>query len=385
MSESSKSPLDTALVSRAAAALLQHVSRREASKAATPLFPKASGEGEDVSIRDAEPVILVAAQRRVPARIRVKPQRLSVPNSLWGPESEVCLIVKDPQRTYKDLLEAENERAEALRAGGQTGGRNGGSRRRQKSRNADSSSDSGGSGSDSDSDSDSSDTGEDDNRHIPVTLVLGLQKLRDNYKTFEDKRRLSAGYDLFLVDDRILPLVPKLLGKSFFYKKKQPVAVEVSRVGSWARNVRRAVYGATYFHQNAGACTAIRAGHTAMTASQLSDNIIAAANDFALHIPSRWKNIQSLHVKTTNSVALPVFHSEIGADAGAGRRKDSGEDGDKTEASSASSASPVKKRTRPDKTEKETAPAKKGKKQGTAASASSSAAKGRSRKSRKTA
>jgi hypothetical protein len=53
-----------------------------------------------------------------------------------------------------------------------------------------------------------------------VQKVIGLTKLKANYFTFEQKRKLCDSYELFLADDRILPSLPKLLGKSFFKKKK---------------------------------------------------------------------------------------------------------------------------------------------------------------------
>jgi hypothetical protein len=53
-----------------------------------------------------------------------------------------------------------------------------------------------------------------------VQKVIGLTKLKANYFSFEQKRKLCDSYELFLADDRILPSLPKLLGKSFFKKKK---------------------------------------------------------------------------------------------------------------------------------------------------------------------
>jgi ribosome biogenesis protein UTP30 len=50
--------------------------------------------------------------------------------------------------------------------------------------------------------------------------VIGLSKLRANYKQYEAKRQLKDSYDLFLADVRILPMLPRLLGKKFFLSKK---------------------------------------------------------------------------------------------------------------------------------------------------------------------
>ena len=53
-----------------------------------------------------------------------------------------------------------------------------------------------------------------------VAKVIGISKLKANYFTFEAKRKLCDQYDIFLADDRIIPSLPKLIGKTFFKKKK---------------------------------------------------------------------------------------------------------------------------------------------------------------------
>ena len=45
-----------------------------------------------------------------------------------------------------------------------------------------------------------------------VAKVIGLSKLKSKYESHEAKRNLCAQYDIFLADDRIIPLLPKLLG-----------------------------------------------------------------------------------------------------------------------------------------------------------------------------
>jgi ribosome biogenesis protein UTP30 len=59
--------------------------------------------------------------------------------------------------------------------------------------------------------------------------VLGISKLRNEYKPFEAKRQLCQMYDLFLADDRVVPLLPKLLGKKFYETKKKPAKVDLRR------------------------------------------------------------------------------------------------------------------------------------------------------------
>ena len=53
-----------------------------------------------------------------------------------------------------------------------------------------------------------------------VTQVISLRELKVEYKPFEAKRSLSQKFDIFLIDDRIIRMVPKFLGKSFYSKKR---------------------------------------------------------------------------------------------------------------------------------------------------------------------
>ena len=72
---------------------------------------------------------------------------------------------------------------------------------------------------------------------LGVTKVLRVSNLKKKFATHEQKRQLCRDYSLFLADTRILPLLPKLLGKTFFKKKKQPVPV-VLKVRALARAPR---------------------------------------------------------------------------------------------------------------------------------------------------
>lgn len=89
----------------------------------------------------------------------------NLPNPLIDPRTtSICLLVKDPQREYKDLLET--------------------------------------------------------NKIKFVSRVVGVTKLRGKFKPFEARRQLLGDHGMFLTDERIVPLLPKLLGKGWFDAKK---------------------------------------------------------------------------------------------------------------------------------------------------------------------
>ncbi len=94
-----------------------------------------------------------------------------------------------------------------------------------------------------------------------MAKIISLDKLRTSYARFEQRRELLATYDLFLADDRILPMLCKVgltdvlysriaaqlrpgasqtLGKTFFSRKKQPVPIKMTRRGALHAAIARA-------------------------------------------------------------------------------------------------------------------------------------------------
>jgi len=78
--------------------------------------------------------------------------------------SAVCLITKDPQREYKALLESHGIKF--------------------------------------------------------ISRVIGITKLKGKFKPFEARRMLLKENGMFLADERIIPLLPGLLGSKWFEAKK---------------------------------------------------------------------------------------------------------------------------------------------------------------------
>eukprot|EP01045_Picozoa_sp_COSAG04_P018603 COSAG04_NODE_1732_length_5768_cov_11.998236_4_plen_274_part_00 len=261
--------LDREQVARAVKALLQH------ERAPKPGEKRKAQLFEDT---DHKVLSLVVGMKEQPRKERTKAYPIRIPHSLHA-ESEICILVKDPQKKLKERLESEPVDG--------------------------------------------------------VVKIIGLRKLRDNYKTFEAKRNLCDSYDLFMADRRILPMLPKLLGNSFFQKKKcarpflpalpgsplsqlaehagaccrQPVPINIATSNAGLRiNVAKA-RDCTQLWLGDGPCSMVKVAHTAMDADEMVDNIMAAADGVAARIPKKWANIQALHIKTPDSVALPIFAS----------------------------------------------------------------------------
>ncbi|KAI0567334.1 Ribosomal protein L1p/L10e [Gracilaria domingensis] len=194
---------------------------------------------------------LVVTFKFPPLKPKLRPLPIALKHSLWKEgQTEVCLIVKDPQRLVKDYLAQHG---------------NGG-----------------------------------------VTRVLGVEKIRKRYGTHEGRREFSTMYDVFLVDNRVAPMMPNLLGNAFLQAKLMPLAVDMRKdvVASIQRTLK-----STPFSPRQGTCTSLKVGRLDCSAEQLVENILMAVDGIARRCEGGWKNIQSLSLKTCRSPAVQIYLS----------------------------------------------------------------------------
>lgn len=142
---------------------------------------------------------------------------------------------------------------------------------------------------------------------IPVSKVLSLSKLKSNFRPFEAKRKLCDSYDLFLADKRIVPLLPKLLGKHFYKKRKIPVPVDLSHK-NWKEQIERAC-GSALLYLRTGTCSVVKVGKLSMEKEQLVENVAAAIDGIVELLPKKLAGIRSLHLKLLESLALPIYQA----------------------------------------------------------------------------
>jgi ribosome biogenesis protein UTP30 len=198
-------------------------------------------------------ILLILSLKKIAARASVKPHRLPIPYP-WrepsDPSVSVCLIVKDP-------LETEKQRIPSLPC---------------------------------------------------LHYIDSVKGLANKHKPFEAKRLLCASHDMFLADERVLPLLPKVLGKVFFDKKKLPVPVDLK--GKDILKELESAMSATYLHLSTGPCVAIKIGKLGQSVAHLQANLGAILKQVDSKLPNGGlSNIRSISVKTGNSIALPIFET----------------------------------------------------------------------------
>jgi len=216
------------------------------------LLGSASGEGRKVQIS--------IAAIKLPRVSEAQVLKLPLPHSITPASRDVCLIVKDFEKGIKPDHEPTVAHYEALLAEKGVKG---------------------------------------------VTKVMSLRELKVEYKTFESKTALSHLYDHFLVDARIIRLVPKFLGKPFYKRKKFPVQVKLDSK-DLSKEVERALKVSCLALTQTGTSSCVTIGLTSMPEGQLCSNLVAAVRLLETKYPGGWANIRALHL-LSGTDSLPFY------------------------------------------------------------------------------
>ncbi|XP_002521676.2 ribosomal L1 domain-containing protein 1 [Ricinus communis] len=145
------------------------------------------------------------------------------------------------------------------------------------------------------------------NDNIPISKIIKISKLKSDYRPFEAKRKLCDSYDMFFADKRVVPLLPKMLGKQFFKKKKIPVGVDLKHK-NWKEQIEKAC-GSGLLFMRSGTCSVVKIGRVSMGGEELVKNVMAAINGIAEIVPRKWGGIRSFHLKLLESLALPIYQA----------------------------------------------------------------------------
>ncbi|XP_017746183.1 PREDICTED: ribosomal L1 domain-containing protein 1 [Rhinopithecus bieti] len=143
-----------------------------------------------------------------------------------------------------------------------------------------------------------------------ISQIISLQTLKKEYKSYEAKLRLLSSFDFFITDARIRRLLPSLIGRHFYQRKKVPVSVNLLSK-NLSREINDCVGGTVLNISKSGSCSAIRIGHIGMQIEHIIENIVAVTKGLSEKLPEKWESVKLLFVKTDKSAALPIFSSFV--------------------------------------------------------------------------
>lgn len=284
--------IDPSQTLRAATALLRKIQSDQATRTTTAEKTSLLADADEDEPSDEIPVWLVlTTKKHVIDKKRLKPGKITLPHPILDaadPNLRICLITADPQRKYKDLVADPTFPLDLAKR---------------------------------------------------VGRVIGLNKLKAKYKSFESRRQLVGEYDVFLADDRIVTYLPQVLGKVFYKggaKRPIPVTLEGKRQNvdvagnkrqklaeggkkvmkeevkpaDIAKEIQRTLASALV-HLAPSTTTAVKVGKASMDASHLQANIEAVTDGLVeRYVPQKWRNVRAVHVKGPETAALPIWMAE---------------------------------------------------------------------------
>lgn len=143
-----------------------------------------------------------------------------------------------------------------------------------------------------------------------LNQIYTVTQIKKEFKQYEKKRQLYSEYDVFVVDDSILNLMPTLLGKTFYNSNtKIPVPIRVTSSTNklelslaTLKNQIAKVLNSTSYLLPVGTNISIKVGNVnALSAQELQENVQKAVAHFPLD------KIKTFSLKCTNSPSLPIF------------------------------------------------------------------------------
>lgn len=136
-----------------------------------------------------------------------------------------------------------------------------------------------------------------------IAHVMGLETLRSDYADYAARRRLVRTYPIFLADDRIVPMLPAVLGRDCWHRPPLPIRIQS------ATAMHRAIYQTTVLAiSKGGTCCSVRAGYVDQEPSELVENVVAIVREAQQKLGARKLRMQAVSVKLPDSAALPIWN-----------------------------------------------------------------------------
>jgi len=146
---------------------------------------------------------------------------------------------------------------------------------------------------------------------IGVSKVLSINDVKKYYVQIKDKKTLLKAHTHFICDARIAPHLYNLLGSTFSARNNFPVQITFTKA-SMLPSIITKIVSSTYCHLK-GTNVSIRFGHLGMSAEDVLENMLEGVTCFVSKLKNEWKDVHSIHIKSSDSASLPVYSKSADA------------------------------------------------------------------------
>ena len=149
--------------------------------------------------------------------------------------------------------------------------------------------------------------------------MIGYDKLKRNFKQFKDKRQLLKDYDAFLADLRVYKMLPEVMGKEFYSRKKYPCPVKLHGLSpDELESTLNKAAASTAFMLGNGPNYSVRVGQTFQPAKEVAKNAVQALGQAlayaTVHDDISMDAVSQVTIRVGSSPELPVYNFLARAD-----------------------------------------------------------------------
>ena len=148
-----------------------------------------------------------------------------------------------------------------------------------------------------------------------LSKVTSMDKVRETFATYEQKRNLLRSYSRFLCDQAISPMMGSILGKKCYEWNKLPFPVNIGGKETLEKRIQSAL-SSTMYLVNCSTTLSIKVGKESFTDEQIIDNVHAVLVSVYQNIPV--KNIlaisfsviycfNSYYLQCNQSLSIPFY------------------------------------------------------------------------------
>jgi ribosome biogenesis protein UTP30 len=147
--------------------------------------------------------------------------------------------------------------------------------------------------------------------------VISLGKLKRKIKSFQEKRSLMKEFQTFIVDDVLVNCLPRVLGKKFYLEKKMPIPISIKKLDQdyLSQQIKEISEKSTTLVQGNGVCISIKVGNTQLSCEENVENVMAGIEGVVFRVKGNWENVQSILLKSKESIALPIYQKYNSSEA----------------------------------------------------------------------
>ncbi|KAF8563014.1 hypothetical protein P879_11545 [Paragonimus westermani] len=143
---------------------------------------------------------------------------------------------------------------------------------------------------------------------IPCPTFLPLRELKLSYQPFAAKERLSATFDVFLADRRIVHHLPGNLGKAFYGRNRGKIPIPIRLTNcNIVEAVNTEVNYAIFQVRGNGTSDSLPVGNMELPMEHLKENILSACESICSEWPGGGlDNIRSIYIQCPSG-NLPIY------------------------------------------------------------------------------